>query len=131
MRIRVEPKSNVPVFAQIMGEIRAAVARGACGPDMMLPSVRQLASDALVNPNTVAKAYRELEREGILYTKRGLGVFIAHKAPALCRTERARDLAHNLRALIASARRSGLTEKELRQAFGDAMKKSTPEEQQP
>ncbi len=130
MIVRVDPKSSVPVFQQLMDEIKAVIARGACGPDAMIPSVRQMATQALVNPNTVAKAYRELERDGILYTRRGLGVFVSSAAPELSRNDRHTAVAEKLARAITAGRRAGLRAKELRRAFDLAMKDHRPSKEE-
>lgn len=122
MLIRVEPKSSVPVFQQIMREIKSVIARGATQSDEMLPSVRQMASQALVNPNTVAKAFRELEREGILYTRPGLGVFVAAKAEQYCRDDRRATIRAELEKTVAEGQRSGLNARELRKLFAEALR---------
>jgi GntR family transcriptional regulator len=70
------PDDPRPIFEQIMAEIRRAIARGTLGPDEPLPSTRQLAAELRVNPNTVQQAYRELERAGLIYVRRGLGSFV-------------------------------------------------------
>ena len=121
MIVRVNPKSSVPIFQQLVDEVKAAIARGACGPDAMIPSVRQMATQVLVNPNTVAKAYRELEREGVLYTRRGLGVFVASTGPRLCRAERRTAIARKLKGVIAQGRRAGIETTDLRRAFDQAL----------
>jgi len=113
----VDPKSDVPVFRQLMDEVRSAVARGAYRPGEMLPSVRQMALQALVNPNTVARAYRELEREGIVTTRPGLGVFVAQGADEQCRRDCRAALAEKAAALVAEARRSGVDDGELKLIF--------------
>ena len=73
----VDTGSAEPIYMQIAAEVRRAVATGALRPDDPLPSVRQLAVELRVNPNTVQQAYRELEREGVVYVRRGQGSFIA------------------------------------------------------
>ena len=78
----IDTASSVPVYEQIVDRLRYAIAAGRYAPGEQLPSVRQLAVDLLVNPNTVAKAYRELEREGLTFSRRGLGVFVSRSAPA-------------------------------------------------
>lgn len=75
--IEIDTASPVPIYAQIMDQIRALVRRGALGPDSPLPSVRQLAADLEINPNTVARAYGLLEREGLVKTARRRGTLIA------------------------------------------------------
>lgn len=107
--VHLDPRDGRPLYLQIMDEIRRALAAGALGPEEPVPSVRELASQLLVNPRTVLQAYRELEREGVLYVRRGQGTFVAASA----RTDRsalARDVAK--RALL-DARRHGMDTREL------------------
>jgi len=122
MMIRVDPSSNVPVFQQVVNEVKSAIARGAIMPGEVIPSVRQMAADTLLNPNTVAKAYRELEREGIVYTRRGLGIFVAERAGPLTRTDRREELNDRIRKLIAEARRAGMTTQEIRSLVEAALR---------
>ena len=119
--IRVDTTSSVPVFQQIMDELKSAIARGVYGPDDMIPSVRQLAAQALVNPNTVARSYRELEHEKVIYTRKGVGVFVAPDAPLRCRQNRRADILEALTRLAAEARRAGVSDAELRDALHSAM----------
>ena len=77
MELRIESASRVPIYRQLVGQIREAVARGKVKADERLPSVRDLSRQLVINPNTVARVYTELEREGILNTRPGLGVFVA------------------------------------------------------
>lgn len=109
----VDPASSVPVFEQIVNGLRYAVASGAYAPGEQLPSVRQLAVELLVNPNTVAKAYRELEREGVTYARKGLGIFVANGAARPCRTFRRRVVAERVAAALDEAARSGLDADEI------------------
>lgn len=126
MLIRVDPSSTDPVFQQIMDEIKSAIARGACAPGEMIPSVRQMAAHALVNPNTVARAYRELEREKLLYTRRGLGVFVAPNAQAACRNGRRRDIRDKLKSIAAQAGRAGIRPDELQETLARALAQHHP-----
>jgi GntR family transcriptional regulator len=88
MEFRIEPVSRMPIYRQLVGQIREAVARGRLAPETRLPSVRELSRQLVINPNTVARVYTELEREGILNTRPGLGVFVAQPKSDL--TKRAR-----------------------------------------
>jgi GntR family transcriptional regulator len=88
MEFRIESASRTPIYRQLMAQIREAVARGRLTPDQRLPSVRDLSRQLVINPNTVARVYTELEREGILNTRPGLGVFVAQPKSDL--TKRAR-----------------------------------------
>jgi len=88
MEFRIESASRTPIYRQLMAQIREAVARGRLTPDQRLPSVRDLSRQLVINPNTVARVYTELEREGILNTRPGLGVFVAQPKSDLTRRAR-------------------------------------------
>ena len=77
MKVLIDNADARPIYLQIMDEIRRAIVLGTLRPEDALPSVRQLAVDLRVNPNTVAQAYRELERDGVVYVRRGQGTFVA------------------------------------------------------
>jgi GntR family transcriptional regulator len=77
MEFQCDPTSRVPIYRQLTDQVRHAVARGRLRPGTRLPSVRVLSRELVINPNTVARAYTELEREGVLNTRQGLGVFVA------------------------------------------------------
>jgi GntR family transcriptional regulator len=90
----VDPSSRLPICRQLSDQIREAVARGRLRPDERLPSVRELSRRVVVNPNTIARVYGDLEREGILNTRPGLGVFVARggsELSAKVRKTRLRD----------------------------------------
>jgi GntR family transcriptional regulator len=91
-RIRVNPALPVPIWSQIEDGVRHLVASGAFSPGASLPSVRDLARDQRINPNTVAKAYQRLVDAGVLETRRGEGTFVAVRPPAMPAGERARAL---------------------------------------
>lgn len=109
MLVNLDPGDARPLYLQIMDEVRRALVAGTLRPDDPVPSIRELASHLVVNPRTVLQAYQELEREGILYVRRGQGTFIAPDVRA-DRRGLARDVAK--RALL-EARRSGLGVEEL------------------
>src|SRR4029079_18540833 len=77
MEFLIESASRVPIYRQLVAQIREAIARGRLKPDERLASVLKLSRQLVINPNTVARVYTELEREGILNTRPGLGVFVA------------------------------------------------------
>ncbi|HET7321870.1 MAG TPA: GntR family transcriptional regulator [Longimicrobiaceae bacterium] len=111
MLITIDPDDARPIYVQIVDEVRRARVLGTVRPDEALPSVRQLAMELRVNPNTVQQAYRELEREGIAYVRRGQGTFVAEGAVnGKERHAMARGVAE--RALI-DAHRNGLGAEEL------------------
>ena len=112
---QIEYNSGIPVYRQIINQASAAVAAGAFKPGDQLPTIRALSEQLKLNPNTVAKAYRELELKGVIISERGSGSFIQEQpsAPAPNAKEkkaRLKDLYHRL---LADAASSGLTESEL------------------
>jgi GntR family transcriptional regulator len=88
MLFQIDSASRSPIYRQLAQQIREAVARGRLAPEARLPSVRDLSRQLVINPNTVARVYTELEREGVLNTRPGLGVFVAQPRNDL--TKRAR-----------------------------------------
>ena len=80
--MRIDPRSHIPIYLQIADGIRDAVAAGVYRPGESLPSLRALALEAQVNPNTIQKAYDELARDGLVYSQRGKGLFVAEKGAA-------------------------------------------------
>lgn len=109
---RVDPAAGTPLYQQIIGEIKTAIQRGALAPGERLPSVRQLSLDLTVNPNTVARAYLELEREGFITTARGTGTFVADQPP-VPEEGPAVTLRTALRRALAEALRAGLSREEV------------------
>ncbi|TDA68837.1 MAG: GntR family transcriptional regulator [Clostridia bacterium] len=112
MWFRVDPAAGTPLYQQIIEEIKTAIQRGALAPGERLPSVRQLSLDLTVNPNTVARAYLELEREGFITTARGTGTFVADHPP-VPEEDPAATLRTALRRALAEALRAGLSREEV------------------
>lgn len=110
---KVNLHSDVPVFAQLVNEVRFAIASGRLQPGDRLPAVRGVAESLEINPNTVAKAYRDLEITGLVSTRRGLGVFIREGVAAKCRTACYLDTARKLHEAVAEARASGMQEDDI------------------
>jgi GntR family transcriptional regulator len=88
MFIKLDPRNKDPIYQQVVDQVRQLVAAGQLQPAAQLPTVRQLAVALRVNPNTIARVYTELEREGVLNTRQGLGVFVARPKAELTRTAR-------------------------------------------
>lgn len=122
MRFRVNPSSSEPVYAQIVRQAREAVARGDLRPGEQLPTVRELAVDLVINPNTIAAAYREMERAGLVVTQRGRGTFVADRQPVSA-AERRRLIQKPLDQLLTEAAHLGVTEPELIEALRAAAKR--------
>jgi GntR family transcriptional regulator len=109
LEITIDPKSGVPFYRQIIERVKFGIARGLLTPGDQLPTVRQLATDLAVNPNTVVRAYREMEIEGVLDTQQGSGTFVSHKRPEIDELERRRMLDQILTELLARAYGFGFT----------------------
>ena len=92
MNLTVNPSSSQPIYLQLIQQIRTAIAQGQLQPQQQLPSVRELSKLLVINPNTVARVYTELEREGVLTTQQGRGVFIAQPRSEFTRAVREEKL---------------------------------------
>ncbi len=112
MQFLCDTTSRVPIYRQLTEQVRAAVARGRIAPGERLPSVRQLSRELVVNPNTIARAYTELERDGVLITQPGRGVFIAELRSDLTKRARQRHLEEQLEQLIVEAVHLGFSAEE-------------------
>jgi GntR family transcriptional regulator len=121
--LRVDPSSAEPVFQQIVDHVKRAIATGQLRPEDRLPSVRDLAKELVINPNTIARAYQVLEAEGVTYSRRGAGTFIAARKPAVKSEERRRRFRAAIEAALADAFHLGLSEEEARRAFEAALKR--------
>jgi len=104
VQIHISPHDGVPIYQQIVNQVKYLTASGRLAAGEQLPPVRKLAEQVLVNPNTVARAYRELEQAGVLSTRRGAGVFVAEGVSPLSRREQNRILNERLDQLLAEAR---------------------------
>ena len=103
MQIRISPGDGAPVYQQIVNQVKYLAASGQLAPGDELPTIRELAEQLLVNPNTVARSYRELEAEGIVATNRGGGTRIAEMRSPLALKERRRILAEGADLLLTRA----------------------------
>lgn len=121
LEFEIQPSSGVPIYRQIMDQVRAMVAGRRLADGDMLPSIRQLAGDLEVNMMTVSKAYARLETEGLLDRVRGTGMRVRWGKPAGTATERQKELAPLVDALATRAMQLGLTETQvtslIRQTF--------------
>ena len=117
MLLRPNPSSGVPIYLQLMEQVKHAIETGALRPGEQLPGIRPLAEELVINPNTVAKAYRELEHEGFIELRHGAGAFVSGNA-------RGKDVSGRLRAgqaIVAAAvqrlHARGVTDEEIRRLF--------------
>ena len=109
MGFRIDAKSGVPFYRQIIEQVKFGIARGNLQTGDQLPTVRQLAVDLSINPNTVVRAYRELEIEGVIDTHQGSGTFVGNRKPQVDELERQRMLDQILTELLARASSYGFT----------------------
>lgn len=112
MLVNLDPNDARPLYLQIMDEVRRAIVVGTLKAEDPLPSVRELAGELVVNPRTVSQAYQELEREGVIYVRRGQGTFVSPTVKRSAGERRHLALAVAKRALL-EAQRNGLTAEEL------------------
>ena len=110
---RLDPQSGVPVYRQIIDQVLGGMASGALAAGHQLPTVRQVAVDLSINPNTVVRAYRELEIRGVLETQQGTGTFISHQKVKRDEVERQRQLTQLVGEFVARAGAAGFTVEEL------------------
>lgn len=113
MTFAIDKKSGVPYYRQIIEQVKYAISRGELQTGDRLPTVRQLAVDLSVNPNTVIRAYREMEIEGVLETQQGSGTYVGSREPEIDEVERQRMLDQILTDLLARASSYGLTLEEV------------------
>jgi GntR family transcriptional regulator len=114
MLFRPNPSSGVPIYLQLMEQVKHSIETGALRPGEQLPGIRPLAEELVINPNTVAKAYRELEHAGIIELRQGAGAFVADNA----RIDRLADKLKAAQGVVATAvaklRNQGITDAEIR-----------------
>ncbi|MBN1906924.1 MAG: GntR family transcriptional regulator [Deltaproteobacteria bacterium] len=103
MKIHISTKDGVPIFQQIVTQIKHMVASGRLAPGEIVPPIRVLAEQLLINPNTVARAYKELESEGIFISRQGSGTRVAEKGSTLDYAERLQVLTERVESLLVEA----------------------------
>ena len=121
MLLRTNPSSGVPIYLQLMEQVKHNIETGALRPGEQLPGIRPLAEELVINPNTVAKAYRELEHEGVIELRHGAGAFVSSNG----RAKKATDKLRAGQALVASTierlRKGGVTDEEIRRLYEAAL----------
>jgi GntR family transcriptional regulator len=108
MNLHISSSDGVPIYLQIVNQVKYLVASGRLGEGEELPAIRTLAEQLLVNPNTVARAYRELELAGVVTKRRTAGTYVSGAGSPLARRERLRILGGRIDALLAEARQMGV-----------------------
>jgi GntR family transcriptional regulator len=117
MLFRPNPSSGVPIYLQLMEQVKHSIETGALRPGDQLPGIRPLAEQLVINPNTVAKAYRELEHEGVIELRHGAGAFVSGQARTKKVTEKLRAGQAVVAAAVDRLRKSGVTDEEIRRLF--------------
>ena len=108
MQLHISPHDGVPIYLQIVNQVKYLVASGRLEPGEELPPIRTLAEQLLVNPNTVARAYRELELAGAVVKRRTAGTYVSGSASRLARRERLKIIGERIDALLAEARQMNI-----------------------
>jgi GntR family transcriptional regulator len=114
---RIHPDSGVPIYLQLVQQVTHAIETGALRPEDQLPPIRSVAEDVVMNPNTVAKAYRELEYRGIVELRQGIGAFVRANSPAAAQAEAIRRAHRLVENAVATMRKLGLSEPTMRRVF--------------
>ena len=125
-RFRLDLRSGVPVYRQLIDQVKAGMASGTLASGDQLPTVRQLAVDLAINPNTVLRAYRELELIGLLETQQGMGTFITGNKPHHEEGERERQLAQLVGEFLARAGEAGFTAEDLFKELRELVQDQSP-----
>ena len=117
MLLRPNPSSGVPIYLQLMEQVKHNIETGALRPGEQLPGIRPLAEELVINPNTVAKAYRELEHEGVIELRHGAGAFVTGAAREKKLTDRLRAGQAIVAGAVDKLRSRGVSEAEIRRLF--------------
>ncbi len=124
MLFDIRPDNGVAIYDQVVRQVKFAVADGVLREGELAPSVRELARQLTINPNTVARAYNQLQSDGVLETIRGTGLAVKKKASDRCRKERVALIGDRIRQAIAEARSSGLSVDEIRDLIEQALREA-------
>jgi GntR family transcriptional regulator len=128
VRIHISASDGVPIYLQIVNQVKYLVASGGLSPGEELPPIRVLAVKLLVNPNTVARAYRELEASGVVEKRRTAGTFVSEAGSPLARRERLKIVTDRIDALLAEARQLGISVSEIIELIARRDEAMQPEE---
>jgi GntR family transcriptional regulator len=119
MQLHISSHDGVPIYLQIVNQVKYLVASGRLAPGEELPPIRALAEQLLINPNTVARAYRELELAGIVTKRRTTGTYVSDSASPLARRQRLKIITERVDALLAEARQMNIDTGELLELIQD------------
>jgi GntR family transcriptional regulator len=118
---RIDTTSGIPIYVQLIDQVKYHIARGVLRPGDEMPSVRTLATDQLINPNTVVHAYRELEREGLIHKRRGMGTYVAERPADSDSEQGVEDLRRLLERAAAQGRHLGIAAEELHRMLDEGL----------
>jgi GntR family transcriptional regulator len=119
--IRLDTSSYTPIYEQIKRDIRSQIVLAVFKPGEALPSIRDLAAKLVVNPNTVARAYRELEQEGFITTRKGKGCFVSDRSASLLQEEKQVIMKRIVDRSVEEAKKYGFSTEEVKLAFEKSM----------
>ena len=124
MLLRPNPSSGVPIYLQLMEQVKHSIETGALRPGEQLPGIRPLAEELVINPNTVAKAYRELEHEGVIELRHGAGAFVSSNGRAKKTTDKLRAGQTLVDATVERLRSRTVSDEEIRRLYEAALAKT-------
>lgn len=128
MHFLIDAHNGIAIFDQIARQMKFAVARGVLRSGEMVPSVRELSKQLAVNPNTVARAYRDLQNDGVLATVRGTGLEVTENAKSICQADRESLIRDRLESVLQEARQSGLSATAIKQDVNDLLQQLSQSE---
>jgi GntR family transcriptional regulator len=131
MLFDIQPKVALSIYEQIVAQVIYGIAADGLEPGDLIPSVRDLAEQLLVHPNTVARAYQELERQGVITARRGRGMEVTPEAPALCRVRRQEKVRERIRQALREAAASALPAGEVRQLVEEELARANGRQHPP
>jgi GntR family transcriptional regulator len=124
MFVKIEPNNGLAIYDQVVRQIKFGIAHGRLRPGERVPSVRELSKQLTINPNTVARAYRQLQDEGVLEGVRGLGLQVTRGALVQCQSERLELIRERLREALREARNSGLSDDAIEELMATELRAS-------
>lgn len=122
MFFKINTSNGIPVYEQVARQIMFAVASGGLETGEMVPSVRQMAKDLAINPNTVARAYRQLQDQGVVETVRGSGLAVTRRAATKCKSAREKLIRDRIKDVLIDARRSQMSDQEIKKIVNEQLK---------
>lgn len=124
MQISIEPNNGIPIYEQLVRQVKSAIASGVVLTDQVIPSVREMAKQLAINPNTVQRAYLQLQDEQVLQSQRGIGMTVCAGAKDRCTADRHSDLTARLISLVSEALACGLDLAQLNLIFQRAIEQT-------